>query len=110
MATTAAKEPSLFDSFLQYGNKLGDIYTKVKLAEKGVAQPTVIYETNGSKDPLVIQGQPANVKGNDPLNDLITKVSGNAAAAYSAKQFSDSIPYIVGAMALGITIYLLTKK
>jgi hypothetical protein len=105
-----AKKTDLLDTFLNYGNRIGDVYAKVKLADKGVAQPTVIYETNGSNDPLVRQGQAANVQGNDPLNDLIAKVSGNAATAYSAKQFSDSMPYVVGGLAFAVAIYLLVKN
>lgn len=108
---TAGRKANLFDQFLTYGNRLGDVYQKVRLADQGVSSnPTVIYETNGSRDPLVTQGQPAGVTGNDPLADAINNVTNKAAMAYAAKQANDSMPYIVGLVALGITIFLLTKK
>jgi hypothetical protein len=104
-------KPSLFDQLLTYGDRLGTVYQKVKLADKGVAtNPTAAYETNGANSPLVQQGQPANVSGNDPLAQAINNVTNKAALAYSAKQFSDSMPYIVGGLAFAVAIYLIIKK
>lgn len=105
------KKPSFLDQFLDYGSKIGTVYQKVRLADKGVAvPPTVVYETNGAGDPLVVQGQHAAVAAKDPFAEAITNATNKAAMAYTAKQASDSIPYVVGMMALGITIYLLTRK
>ena len=81
------------------------------LADKGVStKPTVVYETNGQNAPVVVQGQPANVVGNDPLVDAVNNVTNKAAMAYSAKQFSDSMPYVVGGLAFAVAIYILSRK
>lgn len=105
------KKPSFLDQFLEYGGKVATVYQKVKLADQGVSTtPTVIYETNGAGDPLVQQGKPAAVTAQDPFADAIKNGTDKLAMAYTAKQASDSIPYIVGMMALGITIFLLTRK
>lgn len=104
-------KPSLFDQLLSYGDKIGTVYQKVKLADKGVAtNPTVAYETNGANAPLVRQGQPADVKGDDSLANAINNVTNKAAMAYSAKQFSDSMPYVVGGLAFAVAIYLIIRK
>lgn len=105
------KKPSFIDQFLEYGNKAAQVYQKVKLADHGVStNPTVVYETNGAGDPVIQVGKTAAVTAKDPFTDAVNNITNKAAMAYSAKQFSDSVPYIVGMMALGITIYLLTKK
>lgn len=105
------EKKSFLDQFLDYGSKAAKVYERVRLADQGVATPpTVVYETNGAGDPLVAQGGPAAVQANDPLADALTNVTNKAAMAYAAKQANDSMPYIVGMMALGITIYLLTRK
>jgi hypothetical protein len=105
------KKPSFLDQFLKYGSQAAKVYQTVRLADQGVnSNPTVIYETNGSGDPLVQQGRPAAVTAQDPFAEAITNATNKAAMAYTAKQASDSIPYVVGMMALGITIYLLTRK
>ena len=41
---------------------------------------------------------------------MVNNAVDNMAMAYTAKQANDSLPYIIGMMALGITIFLLTKK
>lgn len=105
-----AKTPSMFDQFLSNASRLGDVYQKVRLADQGVAVPTVVYETNGAGDPLVKSGQPAAVSGNDPLAAALNNVTNKAAMAYSAKQFSDSMPYIMGMTAAVIAIWVLTRK
>lgn len=106
-----ADKPSFLDQFLDYGRKASEVYQKVRLADKGVAtNPTVVYETNGSGDPLVVQGQPAGVAAKDPFAEALENATNKAAMAYTAKQASDSVPYIMGMMALGITIFLLTRK
>lgn len=105
------KKPNFLDQFLEYGSKIGTVYQKVRLADQGVSTtPTVIYETNGAGDPLVAVGKPASVTAQDPFADALKNMTDKAAMAYTAKQASDSIPYIVGMMALGITIFLLTRK
>lgn len=110
-SAVSPKKASMFDQFLGYTSRLGDVYQKVRLADQGVAtNPTRVYETNGASDPLIVSGQPAGVVGNDPLAEALNNVTNKAAMAYAAKQANDSMPYIVGMVALGITIYLLTKK
>lgn len=108
MADQQTAAPSVMDQWLGNLSRLGDVYSKVTLAQKGVATP-IAYETKSAGAPLVQQGQPAAVAGNDPLADAINNVTNKAALAYTAKQVNDSMPYIVGLVALGITIYLLTK-
>lgn len=105
------KASSFFDQLLTYGDKIGTVYQKVKLADKGVAtNPTVAYETNGANSPLVQQGQPSDVRGSDPFAEAITNATNKAAMAYSAKQFSDSMPYVVGGLAFAVAIYLIIRK
>ncbi len=101
--------PSMYDQFVGQLGKLSDVYAKVTLAQKGVATAPIAYETRNSAAPLVQSGQPAAIVGNDPLANALDKVASSASQAYIAKQASDSMPYVVGLVALGITIYLLTK-
>lgn len=109
MSETAENKPGLFDQFLNYSSRLGDVYQKVRLADQGVAVGHVV-ETNGANAPLVVSGQPASVRANDPLADALNNVTNKAAMAYSAKQFSDSMPYIMGMTAAVIAIWVLTRK
>lgn len=102
------------DQLLGYGDQLTNMYAKAKLAEKGVApipvMPSASYEApNGG--PLVQQGQAAAVIANavDKYGEVAKDVAGKAAFAYSAKQFSDSIPYVVGGLAFATAIYLLVR-
>lgn len=105
------KKPSFLDQFLEYSGKGAKVYQTVRLADKGVnSNPTVIYETNGASDPLVVQGQHAAVTASDPFAEALKNGTNKLAMAYTVKQASDSIPYVVGMMALGITIFLLTRK
>lgn len=106
------KKNSFLDGLIGYADKLGSVYSRVEYARQGVPQPpaTVTYETRGANDPVIAQGAPGSVSVRDPLAEAIDGLSTKAAAAYGAKQLNDSMPYIVGMMALGITIYMLTKK
>jgi hypothetical protein len=105
------KKPSFLDQFLDYSTKGAKVYQTVRLADKGVnSNPTVVYETNGAGDPLIAKGQPAAVTAKDPFAEALKNGTDKLAMAYTAKQASDSVPYIMGMMALGITIYLLTRK
>lgn len=105
----ASKAKDFLNEVLGYGDKISQVYQRVRLADKGVATP-IVYETNGSKDPLVESGKPAAVTGNDPFAQIVNNTVDKAAMAYAAKQANDSMPYVVGLVALGITIYLLTRK
>lgn len=109
MSESAENKPGLFDQFLNYSSRLGDVYQKVRLADQGVAVGHVV-ETNGAGDPLVVAGQPAAVRANDPLADALNNVTNKAAMAYTAKQLNDSMPYILGMTAAVIAIYMLTRK
>lgn len=115
---TAPAPAKFFDSILGYVDKVGSIYQKVELAQHGVnSSPTVIYETNGSRDPLVQAGAGAAVTASDPIANAIRdgvdglKTVGIAAAGVAgAHEVRKMLPMLVGGMALAITIYLLTKK
>jgi len=113
---------SLLDQFLERTTQIADTYGRVKLAENGVnaysPPPTMLYETNGAGDPVVAQGSPAAVsatgKGAEALFSSLERMSADAstkaAAVAGAHELRKMLPYIAGMTALGITIYLLTKK
>lgn len=103
---------SAFDVFLDNANKAGDIYSKVTLAKQGIVTPAppIAYQTTGANDPAVIVGQPANVKASDRFAEVADNFINKSAAVAGANEFRKSLPYLVGFTALGITIYLLTKK
>ncbi len=106
-----ADAKDIFNKVLDGAGRIGDIYSKVRLADKGIATPpTVVLETNGFNDPLVMSGSKAAVVANDPLADAINNGVNKAAMAYSAKQFSDSMPYVVGGLAFAVAIYLLVRN
>lgn len=109
-AATTQDAPSFFDKFIAYGKQIAPIYQQVTLAQKGVATPTVIYQTNGKGDPVIAAGQPADVQGTSDLAQAINGIGTKAAAAYSAKQLHDSMPYILGMTAAVIAIYMLTRN
>lgn len=103
------KAKDFLDQFLTYGDKVANVYSRVKLADQGVATP-VFMETNGAGSPTIEAGKTANVKAEDGFTNMVNNAVDNMAMAYTAKQANDSLPYIIGMMALGITIFLLTKK
>ena len=109
---TTNDAPSFFDKVLAYGKQIAPIYQQVTLADKGIAtpQPTVIYQTSGKDAPVVTAGQPAAVTGTSDLAQAINGITTKATAAYTAKQLSDSMPYIMGMTAAVIAIYMLTRK
>lgn len=109
MADDKKSAKDFFYDLMGYGDKISQVYQRVRLADKGVATP-IIYETNGASDPLVESGKPANVVGKDPFAEIVNNTVDKAAMAYAAKQANDSMPYVVGLVALGITIFLLTRK
>lgn len=107
---------SSFDGFLARAGQVGDIYAKTRLAKMGVAtpQPTTILQTTGANDPAVVVGQPANVQAVNPIVDRFLNIGQTAAEGASkaalANEARKSLPYLIGGVALAITIYLLTKK
>lgn len=101
---------SAFDTLMGKVNKIGDVYAKVKLADQGVATPTIMYQTTGANDPAIVVGQPAAVKASDRFVDIAENLVNKSAAVAGANEFRKSLPYLVGGMAMAITIYLLTKK
>lgn len=113
---------SLLDDFIDRTVKLADTAGRLELAKNGVntytPTQTAMVETNGSGDPVVVQGRPAPVqataKGSEALFGSLERIAndatGKAAAVAGAHEVRKMLPYVVGGMALAITIYLLTKK
>lgn len=104
------------DSFLNQAAKVGDVYAKVRLAKMGVAtpQPTTILQTTGANDPAVVVGQPAQVQAVNPIVDRLLNIGQTTAEGASkaalANEARKSLPFLIGGVALAITIFLLTKK
>lgn len=91
--------------------RVGNVWAQQELAKKGVNMkaPSVV-QTTGANDPGIATGQPANVQAVNPLVDAVNNFTNKTAMVAGANEFRKSLPYLVGGMAMAITIYLLTKK
>lgn len=106
----AEKGWAFLDQAMGYIEKAGDVWAKQELAKKGVATPTYVVQTTGANDPAVTVGQPGNVQASGAFVDMMNNMTNKTAAVAGANELRKSLPYMVGGMALAITIYLLTKK
>lgn len=103
---------SMLQKTLGYVEKAGDIWAKQELAKKGVAQPVYALNSAGNGQAVAV-GQPANVQpsqASDEFINTINNLTNKAAAVAGASEVRKMMPYVVGGMALAITIFLLTKK
>jgi len=97
---------SVFDDLLNKTAQLGDIYAKVKLADKGVATPDVRSQTNGAANPVIEVGAPANVSATDTL---LASLGASAQKAYTAKKIDEALPWAVGAVVAVLALVLVTR-